>query len=229
MIACCVVMGYLMCFVGRVIFRTVYIILLPTVLVAVFILIGSWRNGTSEVWKRVVAVSLILLTGIWLSSAYKCTQILGQRKNILEQLEREHLVLMDYESANADKTFIFQGHNVITYKLPDTKPITNATSMGGSLWRSNYSKHFQQVNNIEQFNWTVFELPHIYFLGRFNENTVRVLDYLQRDHGCKGVAIVEQLEEDYDVYCMKFVYEDNLSDYASYYTVVDGVFVEVAG
>lgn len=137
------------------------------------------------------------------------------------------MTMYEYEIENAEKTFIYQGFASISYKQYKSTPVSNAYGMCGFMWRSNYYKHFLDENHLEKLNWKTFEKEHVYILRRMNFTTVNMVDYLQRAHDCKGIAVIEKIVDDSEIYCLKLVYEWNADGYKTCYVSKDNAFLEV--
>jgi len=224
-LACGVVLAYLTIISTRVLFRTVFIIIYPTVVISMLLAMESYQKEESRTFRGVMRGLLIVAVVIYVVSMCNLTLAMVDRRSNKVEQEFQQVAMYRYQNTNTDKTFITQGSAGTSYKLP-TIPISNANGMGGSVWKSNYIKHFQEVNGIDVFNWTVFEKDHVYYLGMLDDDTARCVDFLQREYDCLGIAVLEKVNG-HLFYCMKMVYADNLDDFDTYMHVENGKFIEV--
>lgn len=224
-LGCGTILAYLILISTRVLFRTVFIIIYPTVVIAMLLAIESYQKEECRlhryIWRGLLVVAIV----IYGASMRNLTLAMMDRCDYKAYEESLQIAMYQYQNANADKTFITQGSAGTSYLLP-AEPISNANGMGGSMWKSNYIKHFQEVNDIDVFNWTVFEKDQVYYLGMLDEDTARYVDFLQREYACMGIAILEDVK-DHPFYCMKMVYENNVDDFNTYLHVKNGEFIEV--
>lgn len=155
------------------------------------------------------------------------------KENVMEKSRKTE----QYVLAHPDNTYLyapFVYNNISPWSVYTGKGLSNMIPWGGSAYHSdNYNRRLE-LNNIDDLSGEVVKRDNIYLL--FNENIMgeqpadkAVLPvcfylYLQENFDAKGFVMEEDIEQ--MVYVYRFVFDDNLEDFKTYYTIEQGKIVK---
>lgn len=217
---------------GRIVYRSLYVIILPVVLINVFFALKEFN--TSLTIKRTGIVFTYLSILLLLIPALN----LNFNKQI--QLQKEQSVkntraVKSYLMENPDKTYISSSNPLNDTDIDvfmDYAYYGNAIFYGGSAFHSTVFYDQLKHNNIEAADCSCLANDNVYFMTDIDSNKsyskhnafTNFYTYLSK-YNVLGFVKVDDINSKAHVY--KFVFENNVDQFDSYYTIADNELVLV--
>lgn len=219
---------------GRMLYRSLFVVLLPAVVINCILIINHYRMKTKEdrIFKILLFLGLLCCSSLVLDYTFDPIENANKEKIMEKSRKTEEYVL-----AHPDNTYIYAPsvyNNISPWSVYTGKGLSNMIPWGGSAYHSdNYNRRLE-LNNIDDLSGEVVKRDNIYLL--FNENIMgeqpadkAVLPvcfylYLQENFDAKGFVMEEDIEQ--MVYVYRFVFDDNLEDFKTYYTIEQGKIVK---
>lgn len=219
---------------GRMLYRSLFVVLLPAVVINCILIINHYRMKTKEdrIFKILLFLGLLCCSSLVLDYTFDPIENANKEKIMEKSRKTEEYVL-----AHPDNTYIYAPsvyNNISPWSVYTGKGLSNMIPWGGSAYHSdNYNRRLE-LNSIDDLSGEVVKRDNIYLL--FNENIMgeqpadkAVLPvcfylYLQENFDAKGFVMEEDIEQ--MVYVYRFVFDDNLEDFKTYYTIEQGKIVK---
>ncbi len=217
---------------GRIVYRSLYVIILPVVLINLFFALKEFN--TSLTIKR---------TGIiftYLSILLLLIPALNLNFNKQIQLQKEESVkntrdVKSYLMENPDKTYISSSNPLNDTDIDvfmDYAYYGNAIFYGGSAFHSTVFYDQLKHNNIEAADCSCLANDNVYFMTDIDSNKsyskhnafTNFYTYLSK-YNVLGFVKVDDINSKAHVY--KFIFESNVDQFDSYYTIADNELVLV--
>ena len=219
---------------GRMLYRSLFVVLLPAVVINCILIINHYRMKTEEdrIFKILVFLGLLYCSSLVLDYTFDPIENANKEKIMEKSRKTEEYVL-----AHPDNTYIYAPsvyNNISPWSVYTGKGLSNMIPWGGSAYHSdNYNRRLE-LNSIDDLSGEVVKRDNVYLL--FNENIMgeqpadkAVLPvcfylYLQENFDAKGFVMEEDIGQ--MVYVYRFVFDDNLEDFKTYYTIEQGKIVK---
>lgn len=219
---------------GRMLYRSLFVVLLPAVVINCILIINHYRMKTKEdrIFKILLFLGLLCCSSLVLDYTFDPIENANKEKIMEKSRKTEEYVL-----AHPDNTYIYAPsvyNNISPWSVYTGKGLSNMIPWGGSAYHSdNYNRRLE-LNSIDDLSGEVVKRDNVYLL--FNENIMgeqpadkAVLPvcfylYLQENFDAKGFVMEEDIEQ--MVYVYRFVFDDNLEDFKTYYTIEQGKIVK---
>ncbi len=219
---------------GRMLYRSLFVVLLPAVVINCILIINHYRMKTKEdrIFKILLFLGLLCCSSLILDYTFDPIENANKEKIMEKSRKTEEYVL-----AHPDNTYIYAPsvyNNISPWSVYTGKGLSNMIPWGGSAYHSdNYNRRLE-LNSIDDLSGEVVKRDNVYLL--FNENIMgeqpadkAVLPvcfylYLQENFDAKGFVMEEDIEQ--MVYVYRFVFDDNLEDFKTYYTIEQGKIVK---
>lgn len=219
---------------GRMLYRSLFVVLLPAVVINCILIMNHYQMKKKEeqIFKVLLFLGLLCCSSLILDYTFDPVRN-AYKENVMEKSRKTE----QYVLAHPDNTYLyapFVYNNISPWSVYTGKGLSNMIPWGGSAYHSdNYNRRLE-LNNIDDLSGEVVKWDNIYLL--FNENIMgeqpadkAVLPvcfylYLQENFDAKGFVMEEDIEQ--MVYVYRFVFDDNLEDFKTYYTIEQGKIVK---
>lgn len=219
---------------GRMLYRSLFVVLLPAVVINCILIMNHYQMKKKEeqIFKVLLFLGLLCCSSLILDYTFDPVRN-AYKENVMEKSRKTE----QYVLAHPDNTYLyapFVYNNISPWSVYTGKGLSNMIPWGGSAYHSdNYNRRLE-LNNIDDLSGEVVKRDNIYLL--FNENIMgeqpadkAVLPvcfylYLQENFDAKGFVMEEDIEQ--MVYVYRFVFDDNLEDFKTYYTIEQGKIVK---
>lgn len=219
---------------GRMLYRSLFVVLLPAVVINCILIMNHYQMKKKEeqIFKVLLFLGLLCCSSLILDYTFDPVRN-AYKENVMEKSRKTE----QYVLAHPDNTYLyapFVYNNISPWSVYTSKGLSNMIPWGGSAYHSdNYNRRLE-LNNIDDLSGEVVKRDNIYLL--FNENIMgeqpadkAVLPvcfylYLQENFDAKGFVMEEDIEQ--MVYVYRFVFDDNLEDFKTYYTIEQGKIVK---
>lgn len=219
---------------GRMLYRSLFVVLLPAVVINCILIMNHYQMKKKEdrVFKILLFLGLLCCSSLVLEYTFDPVRNAYKEKIMEKSRKTEEYVLK-----HSDNVYIYAPSvytNISPWSVYTGKGLSNMIPWGGSAYHSdNYNRRLK-VNNIESLSGEVTKRDNVYLL--FNENIIeeQLINeeelpvcfylYLQENFNAKGFVIEEDIEQ--MVYVYRFVFDDNMEDFETYYTIDQGKIVE---
>lgn len=219
---------------GRMLYRSLFVVLLPAVVINCILIMNHYQMKKKEeqIFKVLLFLGLLCCNSLILDYTFDPVRN-AYKENVMEKSRKTE----QYVLAHPDNTYLyapFVYNNISPWSVYTGKGLSNMIPWGGSAYHSdNYNRRLE-LNNIDDLSGEVVKRDNIYLL--FNENIMgeqpadkAVLPvcfylYLQENFDAKGFVMEEDIEQ--MVYVYRFVFDDNLEDFKTYYTIEQGKIVK---
>lgn len=219
---------------GRMLYRSLFVVLLPAVVINCILIINHYRMKTKEdrIFKILLFLGLLCCSSLVLDYTFDPIENANKEKIMEKSRKTEEYVL-----AHPDNTYIYAPsvyNNISPWSVYTGKGLSNMIPWGGSAYHSDNYNRRVELNSIDDLSGEVVKRDNVYLL--FNENIMgeqpadkAVLPvcfylYLQENFDAKGFVMEEDIEQ--MVYVYRFVFDDNLEDFKTYYTIEQGKIVK---
>lgn len=219
---------------GRMLYRSLFVVLLPAVVINCILIINHYRMKTKEdrIFKILLFLGLLCCSSLVLDYTFDPIENANKEKIMEKSRKTEEYVL-----AHPDNTYIYAPsvyNNISPWFVYTGKGLSNMIPWGGSAYHSDNYNRRVELNSIDDLSGEVVKRDNVYLL--FNENIMgeqpadkAVLPvcfylYLQENFDAKGFVMEEDIEQ--MVYVYRFVFDDNLEDFKTYYTIEQGKIVK---
>ncbi len=219
---------------GRMLYRSLFVVLLPAVVINCILIMNHYQMKKKEeqIFKVLLFLGLLCCSSLILDYTFDPVRN-AYKENVMEKSRKTE----QYVLAHPDNTYLyapFVYNNISPWSVYTGKGLSNMIPWGGSAYHSNNYNRRLELNNIDDLSGEVVKRDNIYLL--FNENIMgeqpadkAVLPvcfylYLQENFDAKGFVMEEDIEQ--MVYVYRFVFDDNLEDFKTYYTIEQGKIVK---
>ncbi len=219
---------------GRMLYRSIFVVLLPAVVINCILIMNHYQMKKKEdrIFKILLFLGLLCCSSLVLDYTFDPVRNAYKEKVMEKSRKTEEYVLK-----HSDNTYIYAPSvytNISPWSVYTGKGLANMIPWGGSAYHSdNYNRRLE-LNNIDDLSGEVVKRDDVYLL--FNENIIEehLIDeeelpvcfylYLQQSFNARGFVIEEDIEQ--MVYVYRFVFDDNLEDFKTYYTIEQGKIVK---
>lgn len=219
---------------GRMLYRSLFVVLLPAVVINCILIMNHYQMKKKEdrVFKILLFLGLLCCSSLVLDYTFDPVRNAYKEKVMEKSRKTEEYVLK-----HPGNTYIYAPSvytNISPWSVYTGKGLSNMIPWGGSAYHSdNYNRRLE-LNNLDDLSAEVVKRDDVYLL--FNENIIEehLIDeeelpvcfylYLQENFNARGFVIQEDIEQ--MVYVYRFVFDDNLEDFKTYYTIEQGKIVE---
>lgn len=214
---------------GRILFRSLFVILLPAFMINLFLIIECCQKKSD---CKILFVLIAFLCLPFTSSLFLETTFDDTSNNSKKATTAKSTQIEKYAIVNSDKVFIIPSglyNNINPDALyPDEKP-SNIISYGGSSYNAKSYRTALHNNGIDTLSGETFKRIDVYFIcfGGYSPNSTLELFYQFLENGYGAIGFVQEDEILNSVYSYRFVFEENANDFDRYYSVVDGNIIEV--
>lgn len=224
-------------YLGRILYRTLIIVFLPSLLINIILIIKCSANIKVKKIQNILIIILLILSlgSIKKTIDYTFDQV--RAEEVYTQVEKD-IALLDYAVKNNNNIYIKQigvTNSLSPYALyVDVKPY-NVISWGGSEFNSKSFQMRLEKNGLEKLTGDVFKHNNVFFVSNTNlidesyvvdENSVFVIffQWMKNNYNAIGIKQVDKVCD--GVYVYRFVFEDSSYDLENYFDYVGETLVE---
>lgn len=219
-------------FEGRILYRTVIIVLLPAVLFNV--LLGI-KNSCRD-YPFLLKWMMIILALCCSVPVLEYTFDASYKESVQAHQERAETIT-DYMQRNPDHFYVTEV-GMVSNINPFYKPqgYSNNISWGGSTYYSGEYYDKLEKNGISKLTGETFKEENVFFMS--SENVLRDDDmnnpaskflkffsWLKKEYGAIGFVLEDTVLD--GAYVYHFVFEDDLENYDRFYDIVNGNLIEI--
>lgn len=221
---------------GRMLYRSVFVVLLPAVVINCILTINNnpMNKMENKIFKVLLFIGILGCSSLVLDYAFNPV-----RNTYKEEIMEKSKKTEEYVLENPNNTYIYAPSvytNINPWSVYGTKRLSNMIPWGGSTYHSdNYNKRLER-NGIETLSGDVIKRDNVYLL--FNENLLEkenladetmlsacFYQYLHANFDAKGFVIEDDIEQ--MVYVYRFIFDDNMENFETYYTIDQGKIIEI--
>ena len=217
---------------GRILYRSLVTILLPSVIINIMLMITSYSNTRN---KKVMYVLFAIFAGvsIWGSQEIVKQTFDTDRLSNIEASAAKEKTLREYAIENKDNVYIKQTgitFNINPFGTDSSDRPTNIIRWGESTFYSDAFCKKLANNDIDALNGSVFKRDNVYLIFNFDATEVPEIDednifgifysWLKNHYEAIGFNKEDTICE--GLYVYKFVFEHNVEQFDYYYDFTDG-------
>lgn len=212
---------------GRVLFRAVFIVLLPSILINISLSLID--NKLKEKEKK--TISCVFAAVILICAIPVLQSVFNPSPNISREygINKLHKV-KEYVADNSDNIYIYPTSlisDLDTDLLMKHNMPLNMIAWGGSTVYTDAYKKRLEINGIGSYSCEILKNDNVYMLLNSSNKSliIHFYKYLETKYNVKGFIITDRLEDSTNVY--KFIFDDTINEYDSYYSVTDNKLIEI--
>lgn len=208
------------CLHGRVLDRTVIIILIPLTVINIMLIINiKSRNRKFNMPAFILLIGGCILSGWGLQLQYRIAA-----NYELTNASKSFRDLYEYASKRLDHIYIYDlsvgnGNNIPFFFNEGNNRAYNLFSWSASKYDKDEKR---EANHIKQLNCESFRNDNVYYVTKYQKNWPKSMEYwldymyrfMRKKYGVVGVEIVDSIENEYMV--LRFIFDSAASDYTGW-------------
>lgn len=223
-------------YIGRILYRTIYIIILPAVVINLILVIMSYdrKRNINIMLKYLITIIVVVISVGVLEYNFD-----GARNERVRGYRHNETEVNNYVMEHSDNTYVCTVKSVRKmgpWNVYRTQKPYNILLWGGSTYYSPHFKEQLKANKLDRLSGESFKQDNVYFMisikarhgMKVKEDSVFIsfYNYLKEYHDAIGFSLEDTVTD--SVYVYHFVYKENAEQYDEFFDVQGDRIVSIA-